>query len=334
MILITGANGFIGQHLVPKIKLAFPNQKIVCLVYKSEKKHEKIGLEILKKTKVIILKVDLLNKNSLNKIPKIPSIIIHLAASVDTSGSNFQVNDTGTQNLYETLGPLDLKTKFIFISTAAVWTGRKNFSKPITENQEPIPNNQYGRTKLEAEKLLSYKAKQDQFPLTILRLNTVYGSDSRKDKLFGVMKNYILTGSVFSRINWPGKFGIVHVGDVTETIIKICRQEISATQLVELFLISTENKNLQEISLVLHQEMGLKYRPIKIPKFVWFLSRKAMNLLPLFEVLLPVYLYNYLWRLNLAINDVLMAKPLKIGKKFPNSTKIKFVNSVKEVINV
>jgi hypothetical protein len=149
------------------------------------------------------------------------------------------------------------------------------------------------------------------------------------------MKNYILTGSVFSRINWPGKFGIVHVGDVTETIIKICRQEISATQLVELFLISTENKNLQEISLVLHQEMGLKYRPIKIPKLVWFLSRKAMNLLPLFEdfIVNRIDLFNNINGKYISKPFTMLVKSSSLLNKFA-SIKIQFVYDTNQTYSV
>lgn len=334
MILITGANGFIGQLLVPEIKRAFPKQKIYCLIFKSSKKHEKEGLEILKKSNVIIQPIDLLNKKSLVKIPKNPKVIIHLAASVDTSSSNFQTNDIGTQNLYDALGSLDLRTKFIFISTAAVWAGRKSFSKPITESEKPDPNNQYGRTKLKAENFLTCKSKQDGFSLTILRLNTVYGADSRRDKLFGVITGYISKGSVLGRINWPGKFGIIHVKDVVKIIIAVCKQRTKISDSVSLYLVSTENKSLQQISLLIHQEMGFKYRPIKIPEFVWFVVKKTMSLLPLLEILLPAYLYNYFWRLNLAVNDVLLGRPIKINKRFPDLRKIEFTNSIKEVVNI
>ena len=333
MILVTGANGFVGQYLIPEIIAAFPRQKIVCLVVKPRKTHEKTGLKKLKQLKVLIIQIDLLDRNSLKKIPKSPSQIVHLAASVDTSESDFRANDIGTKNLYYAINPISTKTKFIYISTAAVWTGRKKYLNPLTEADEPVPNNLYGRTKLEAERFLVSQSVQIGFELIILRLNTVYGADSREDKLFGVMKNYVIKKSILSQLNWPGKFGIVHVTDVVKTIVTLLQSPVNSKGKEKVFLVSTENITLQEISQLMHRYMDKKYSGMVFPQFVWQIGKFTLQKLTLAEKILPNFLFNYIWRANLAVNDVLMAEPKKVKRLSPRWKRQLFKDHVEEVVN-
>jgi nucleoside-diphosphate-sugar epimerase len=331
MILISGSNGFVGQNLVPKLIRLYKNEQLVCLTIKPRKKHERIGLEVLKNLKVKTIEINLLNTKTLNSLPKKPDLIIHLAASVDTADSDFRANDEGTKNLLSAIGPLTKKTHFIFISTAAVWTGRKNCTSPITELDPAIPNNEYGRTKLKAEKFLIEQSKIQGFSLTILRLNTVYGPDPREDKLFGVLKKMIENKSLLSRVNWPGKLGIIHVDDVVKTILAFTKRSTPDPQL---YLISAENITLETISKLMYKSMNIPYKPIRIPPEIWGLGKILNYFIPLFERILPSRLYNPFWRAMLVLDNVLMASPYKVFKTLPKWKRKKFKDHVKEVINV
>lgn len=306
MIIVTGANGFVGQHLVPQLLKIFPKEEIYCCTGVARKKHEIIGLRILESLNVKILKIDLLKKNTLKKIPVNPRVLIHLAASVDTSKVDFRANDIGTKNLVEAVG-VNNETQILFTSTAAVWSGRKNCTKPILSTDPVYPNNSYGRTKVVAERYLQSVAASSGSRLTILRLNTIFGPDPRSDKLFGVMQCYIKRNSIIARINWPGKFGIVHVDDVVKSIIHFLNHP-SKSEKVRIEIVSSENITLPKISSIMHQEMGKDFKPITVPKVFWRISKNVITNLKTLEPFLPPFMFNPLWRFSLIADDVLKAK--------------------------
>lgn len=95
---------------------------------------------------------DLLNKESLKKAVDGADVIYHLAAVVDYLAPKdlmFNVNVIGTKNLLE----VSKAKKFIYLSSTAVM-GKKLKEIPANENTVCKPSNFYGKTKLDAEKLV------------------------------------------------------------------------------------------------------------------------------------------------------------------------------------
>lgn len=331
MIIVTGANGFVGQQLVPQLVKKYPTEKIFCCVGKIKKKHERIGLDLLRRLKVEIIQIDLLNKKTLSKLPKSPRVIVHLAASVDTANEDFGANDQGTMNLINSLDKIQ-NSHLIFTSTAAVWSGRKNCDKPISSSDPVQPNNSYGRTKVLAEKYLQQNATIKGYLLTILRLNTVYGPDIRRDKLFGVLRNYIEKKSILARINWPGRLGLVHVDDVVMMIIDSIKHPPKKSK-VKIEIVSSENITLSKISQGMYQALGKKYRPVILPDSIWKILKNVKYFLALSEIVLPSSLFNLIWRFSLIADNVLEAKvspeiklKLKKRKLFSQNVKDVLVN--------
>src|SRR5688572_4636838 len=133
-VFVTGAGGVVGFYVegilnTSEYKLYLANKKT---------------LDITKK------------RNVYNLIHSFkPDIVIHLAAktNVDQCQKNpketLLINTEGTRNLV--LACTNLNTTFIFISTAAVFDGRK---KGFYENDNPNPLNIYGRSKFEAEGII------------------------------------------------------------------------------------------------------------------------------------------------------------------------------------
>ena len=330
MILVTGANGFIGQHLVPLLLREFPKEKIVAAVGKTKKLHEQEGLKILKKLSVKIIKIDLCQKNSLKKLPTNPKMLIHLASAVDTGESDFRANDVGTNNLLIALNKISKKNQVVYTSTAAVWSGRKIFPS-LNEKVIPAPNNEYGKTKLIGEQSLIENSHKKGFGLTILRLNTVYGRDLRQDKLFGMVQKLIEKRSFITSLNWPGQFGIVHVDDVVKAIIQSLKYPAQPSQ-TRMYIVSTENITLPLISKYIHQALHLDYKPVNLPSWLWQGIALCRYLTSITEKILPARLYNLLWRVTLITNDVLKADGSKIKKELPRWTRRKFKDYFKEVI--
>jgi len=137
-ILITGATGKIGRHLVN----ALLKQGEDIRVFVREKMTEFENVEVFYG--------DVLDKESLKKAVEGINLIYHLAAVVDYLAPKdlmFQVNVIGTRNLLE----VSAGKKIIYLSTTGVM-GKKLKDSPANENTPCHPSDYYGWTKLEAEK--------------------------------------------------------------------------------------------------------------------------------------------------------------------------------------
>jgi len=140
VVLITGATGRIGKHLVE------------ALINQGEKVRALIREGMIENEQVEIFYGDLLNKEALKKAVEGVDVIYHLAAIVDYTAPKelmFNVNVMGTRNLLE----VTKIRKFIYLSSTAVM-GKKLKELPATEKTPCKPSNFYGETKFEAEKLV------------------------------------------------------------------------------------------------------------------------------------------------------------------------------------
>jgi UDP-glucose 4-epimerase len=161
-ILITGASGYIGS----------------CLYKFLRKEFNVIGID-KKKSKIKNLKfkrLNILNKKKLYnffKREKKIDIIIHLAGestidNIEKKEKYVSNNTNVTKNILEVAKIFNIN-KFIFSSTAAVY---KSTNKKLTERSLVRPNNIYGKTKLECEKLI----KKENLNYSIFRFFNVCSS--------------------------------------------------------------------------------------------------------------------------------------------------------------
>lgn len=139
-IFVTGATGRIGKHLVS------------ALLNQGEKVRTLVKEGIVENENVEIFYGDILDKESLKKAVENVDIIYHLAAIVDYLAPKelmFSVNVIGTKNLLE----VSKAKKFIYLSSTSAM-GKKLKEIPANENTPCNPSDFYGRTKLDAEKLV------------------------------------------------------------------------------------------------------------------------------------------------------------------------------------
>ena len=143
-IVITGSAGYIGS----------------CLFEYLKKKYEVFGVDKtlpkIKKKKNFI-QCNLLNFNKIDKIIRIiePEVIIHLAAKstidfIDKKREYIKNNVIVTKNILRSTKKNNIK-HLIFSSTAAVY---KSSNNKLSEKSKLGPNNIYGKTKLDCEKLI------------------------------------------------------------------------------------------------------------------------------------------------------------------------------------
>lgn len=172
-VLITGATGFIGSRLAKR--LTRDGFVVICLARKISSKER---VKQLTKLGTKIYYGDVADENSLKDLPTDVDVVYHLAALIDHSFTSYrpyyQANVVGTQNLAKRFLNSGVK-KFIFTSSIAAIGLAKTETGFINEEVRCNPITFYGKSKLEAEKLLFHYYKDFKFPIMILRPPTVYG---------------------------------------------------------------------------------------------------------------------------------------------------------------
>jgi dTDP-4-dehydrorhamnose reductase len=146
-ILVTGANGMLGRHLVRK--LAEKNHEVVATA-KGESKLRVNGDKPVDYRSMDITDGALVNR-LINEVR--PAVILHTAAMTQVDECEMKKIDCWNTNVTATRFIIDAaketKSRVIFISSDFVFDGLHG---PYNEEDEPNPINYYGSSKLAAEK--------------------------------------------------------------------------------------------------------------------------------------------------------------------------------------
>jgi GDP-4-dehydro-6-deoxy-D-mannose reductase len=166
-ILVTGASGFVGGHLLPALGAAFPDATLLA-VGGSRAPTAAADCE----TVTADLSVDPLD-DMLAEFR--PDVILHLAAlssvglSAQTPARTIAVNVTGSLRLAEAVARTAPGAQFVFAGTGEVYGGSFKTTPYADEDTPLAPLSVYSRTKAAAEWLLG-DLLAGACPLTCLRL--------------------------------------------------------------------------------------------------------------------------------------------------------------------
>jgi NAD dependent epimerase/dehydratase len=176
-VLVTGADGFIGSHLVEQL-LSKKKYKVIALsLYNS---FNDIGwLKQVKKDKNLkIIRGNIEDLNYCIKITNKIDIIFHLASliaipySYQAPSSYINTNIIGTFNVMEAALKNKVK-KIIHVSTSEVY-GTAIYS-PIDENHPLQPQSPYSASKISADALVKSYINSFNLPAIIARPFNTYG---------------------------------------------------------------------------------------------------------------------------------------------------------------
>jgi len=255
--VVTGANGFVGSHLVDN--LLSKNFEVRCIVRKSS------NLQWLEGKDLKIFNCGLFDKNGLQEAFKNVNYIFHIAGVVkakDEAGY-LKGNVEATKTLLEVAAEMNSKLKkFVVVSSQTV-SGPARKGIPVTEVMEPNPLTTYARSKLKQEQLtLSYK---DVFPVTICRAPAIYGERDTEIFIYFQVFNRGLT----TMIGFDKKeLSLLHVVDLAEGLYLAAVSENSNG---EIYFISSEKfYNWDEVGQVTAKVLGKKALKIRIPHFIVF----------------------------------------------------------------
>ena len=208
-VLITGASGFLGYHLL----LAALHKNLD--VYAAVRKNSQIGHLKNLPVKYLFLNYNEVDEMSAMLIDNKINYIIHAAGvtkAVKQQTYN-DINSTFSVNLAKAAAASGNEfKKMVFISSLASLGPLKDITNIITEQTAPAPVTAYGRSKLLAEKELS----NIKIPITILRPTAVYGP---RDKDIFIMLKTVSQGFDPYIGKKLQQLSFVHVKDVADIAV-------------------------------------------------------------------------------------------------------------------
>lgn len=246
-ILVTGATGFIGSHLVKALSDAGYN--VVCLALPDEPAHK------LQKWNVRIVRGDITDKDSLKKALKDIQIVYHLAAILtsDDTESFYQVNLQGTKNLIQACIENQCPVKrFLFVSSISAVGPTGPVAKDESSPCHPI--NDYGKSKLQAEEFL--KSSDNPYPFTIVRPVEIYGP-GRFDSFYNICQ---AANKGFQINLGEGDITLGYIDDIVRGLILACGRSVAAGQTY--FLGENRHYPVAEVTRLFSQ--AVRRRLIKI----------------------------------------------------------------------
>ncbi len=166
--LVTGATGFVGSHLVEVLQQQ--GVEVTALARSPERASALAALGVR------VVPGDLHNHEALQHATRDQSVIFHVAGAIAARGEIefLRANRDGTRNLVsaaETTG----SARFILVSSLAAG-GPSPRGLPLQGNESPRPVTAYGRSKLEAERVV----QGSRLSWTIVRPPMVYGPRDRE----------------------------------------------------------------------------------------------------------------------------------------------------------
>jgi dihydroflavonol-4-reductase len=312
MILVTGATGFVGAHLL--YQLAETNEHVRA-IYRSEKTIEKVtevfslyGADASLISKIEWFKADITDVPSM--IPAFYGVkkVYHCAAFISFNPKDYRemrkVNIHGTAIIVNL--SIDAKVnKICFVSSIAS-IGNSIYGEPSTEENEWNPqadNSGYSITKFGAE-MEVWRASQEGVDVVIVNPGIILGGgfwNAGSGKIF----TKIFHGLKFYT---EGKTGFVGVKDVVKTMVFLTNSTIKN----ERFILVSENKSYKEVFFLIADALKKK-RPYKR------IHRWKMELL---------------WRGSSFLSIITGKEPLlsKYAAKSANSTSLYTSKKVQEIL--
>jgi nucleoside-diphosphate-sugar epimerase len=275
-IFVTGASGFIGKAFITALHKVHPDMEISCGVRDSSdvKELRKMGLNLIS--------FDLTDPAGFKLAIEGQDIVVHFAANIDFLASEeslFQQNVDATKYLAYACMDNNV-THLIYCSSAEALGVATNG----TEETDYNPDERYGKSKMEAEKLLLALHEEKNLPVTIVRPSGVFGPGDNYvfkeiiESFDHSILNKVIPFSIKTKIHFT------YIDDIVQGLIKILlKSEISIGEIFH--LCSDKPQTYEEIFVTIAEKLGRR-KPI------------FLNIIPIFfyRPFWPFIVFFYRWR--------------------------------------
>ena len=249
-VLVTGATGYLGTALVPKLHDV--GYTIRILARESSDTSIFSGLNNIE-----IFHGDITRKESLQGIEKDIEYVYHLAVLghygvVEDDQDYFDVNNTGSLNLLQRFVGSEVK-KLLYTTTTGALGAIPH--KTATENDFIPPVTPYGMSKYEAELSIREFAEKHSIPYVMARLTHVYGPGEMRD-LYNIIK--MIKRGIFPQVGFsPNLFPAVYVDDALNGLMLVMQKG----HLGETYIISDKTSHdLRTIRKLVRKHLGIRNR--------------------------------------------------------------------------
>lgn len=251
-VLVTGANGFVGRHLCSK--LINDHVEVNAVVRNADADLKGVTLivkDINSRTDwqdVLVGDID---------------VVIHLAARAhmmnekDTYQAYVAINVDASKHLAEQAAINGVK-RFIFLSSIKV-NGESTEKTIFTELNEPQPEDDYGKSKNEAEKVLNTIGQKTEMEVVIIRPPLIYGK--------GVKANFKSLIKL-SQSGFPLPFGaiynkrsLIYIENLVDFIMHCIHHPKAGN---EVFLVSDDD-DVSTTQLILSIQEASKAKSLLLP---------------------------------------------------------------------
>lgn len=260
-ILVTGASGFIGSFIVEEALRQ--GMETWAAVRRSSSR------EFLTDERIHFIELNLSSEEQLREQLKGFQFdyVVHAAGVTKClNKEDFRrINTEGTRNLVRAIRALQMPLRrFVFISSLSIM-GAIREQQPYTEIREddtPQPNTAYGRSKLEAERVLASMGAD--FPYVILRPTGVYGPRERD---YFMMAKSIKAHTDFAVGFKRQDITFVYVTDVVQAVFLALKKGVTGRRY---FLSDGEVYQSATFSNLIRSELGNPWW-IRITAPLWLL---------------------------------------------------------------
>jgi nucleoside-diphosphate-sugar epimerase len=249
-VLITGANGFIGSHLINNLKCNYKVAGQVRNIVKSIRND------------FPLFALDVNGSSEWADSLKSINVVIHLAGIAHNKSGDLdymrEVNVNGTINLAQQSAKNGVK-RFIFISSIGVLGNRNTNNLPFDEHSGHSPYSESAQSKLDAESALLEIAEETGLEVVIIRPVLVYGSSAPGN--FGKLVNLVNKLPILPFALCTNKRSFISVDNLVD-FISTCIEHPKAKN--EIFCISDGNVvSIREFTDEI--AIGLNKRLIQLP---------------------------------------------------------------------
>jgi dihydroflavonol-4-reductase len=252
-ILVTGANGFTGSHLVKALEQR--GDTVVALVRKTSDRSR------LANTNVQLAYGDITDRPSLDAAMQGVDRVFHTAAYVELgivdADRMERINVQGTRNVLAAAQAAGVQ-KMVYCSTIGIYGDTQGQVIDETfERQQKGFSSAYDSTKYEAQRLVD-QAVATGFPVVSVMPSGIFGAD---DPHFGPVMDTFLKGKLKVWAGGDRITGIVHVDDLVSAMLLAADQAPPGAH----YIISTGDLSTRDMFNFISQEAGIP-APTEIPE--------------------------------------------------------------------